>query len=222
MNFTRRSALIFSILFIFVYSVWGESLSLRIEPGPHWKETTFFFIFPFSHYPQMAAWIETPEGRVIKPLLISQSAATKRWRGNPEGGRPESLPVWYYKGASIDTQYIDTTTSPTPTKGTEIKYSRADLIPGAEYIVRLEVNNSFDYNTTWPKKAKPGQSGYSGVNGQPSLIYEAVFRAGIPGETMLYPVGQGSVDGSDGSIRPHLEGLTTALSIVSRAVLIQE
>jgi len=81
------------------------------------------------------------------------------------------------------------------------------------------VNASYDYNDTWPKEAKEGEANYSGVNGQPSLIYEALFTAGESGSVMLKTAGQGSVDGSNGDIMRNLEGLTTSLSIIKSAFI---
>jgi len=81
------------------------------------------------------------------------------------------------------------------------------------------VNASYDYNETWPKEAKEGDANYSGVNGQPSLIYEAFFIAGESGTVILQTAGQGSVDGSSGEITRNLDGLTTALTIIKSAEL---
>ena len=82
------------------------------------------------------------------------------------------------------------------------------------------MNASYDYNETWPKEAKEGDANYSGVNGQPSLIYETVFIAGESGTVILQTAGQGSVDGSSGEITRNLDGLTTALTIIKRAELV--
>ncbi|MFQ3621528.1 MAG: DUF2271 domain-containing protein, partial [Spirochaetales bacterium] len=129
MNLVCRKMLLGSALCLFALTGWSESLFLRIEPGPHWKETTFFFIFPFTHYPQIAAWIETPEGTFVRPLMISQSAAKGTWRGNPEGGRPDALPVWYQASKSSEKDRIDATTTPTPTEGLDAQYSLSGLTP---------------------------------------------------------------------------------------------
>ncbi len=61
--------------------------------------------------------------------------------------------------------------------------------------------------------------GYSGVNGQPSLVYEARFMAGEKKIYTLVPIGTGSIDGSTGDITPGFKGLTTALSIIKSATI---
>ena len=114
---------------------------------------------------------------------------------------------------------VDAASSATPKAGVSLAASGDGLVSGAEYRVRLEVNASFDYNATWTKKARAGEAGYSGVNGQPSLVYEASFVAGTPGVVILQPIGKGSVDGSSGAVEPGLAGLTTALGIVAKAEL---
>lgn len=200
----------------------AENLSLRIEPGPRWEETTWLFLYRLKHHPQLAAWIETADGRFVRTLVVSDSAARGSWRGNPDGGRPDALPVWSHASRTAGSAGIDAASSATPAAGLDSAWRAEELSPGGRYIIRLEINNSFDYNEFWPKKARQGSESWSGVNGQPSVIYEASFTAGTAGLTQLEPAGQGAVDGSDGRIRPGLHGLTTALQIVSSAVLEQK
>ncbi|HTP57654.1 MAG TPA: hypothetical protein VMM82_01985, partial [Spirochaetia bacterium] len=84
-------------------------------------------------------------------------------------------------------------------------------LPAGTYVVKLEINASFDYNARYPRSS-------SGVNGQPSLVYAGTLETG-KGESAvdLEPVGTGSIDGSDGSIRPGMEGITTALQMLQSA-----
>ena len=194
------------------------NLSVSVTPGKHWKTTTWFGVFPMKHTPQFAVWIEDLNGNFVQTLTVTKKAATNTWVSGPENGRPEALPVWKHRSSNSITA-IDAESSATP-KGTVAVTQSADkLTTGQTYVVFLEVNSSFDYNDTWPKNAKEDSPGYSGVNGQPSVVYSARFIAGKNIEVELSPVGTGAVDGSDGEIRPTLDGLTTALSIIQHATL---
>jgi hypothetical protein len=84
-------------------------------------------------------------------------------------------------------------------------------LPSGTYIVKLEVNRSYDYNDTYTRAN-------SGVTGQPSLVYKCALDVGHgPRKGTFEPIGTGAVDGSDGAIRPGLGGVTTALRILAAA-----
>lgn len=73
-------------------------------------------------------------------------------------------------------------------------------------MIKLETNRSYDYNDSHPRKA--------GVNGQPSVVYQAEPTVGAGGsEATFEPIGTGSADGSDGTVRLGLQGIDTALQL---------
>jgi len=193
-----------------------EDAVICIEPGENWTRTMWIAFIPVKKAPQLAAWIETEEGEYIATITVTQSCSKQKWAGNPEGGRPESLPVWIHAKTKAKAN-VDDTTSATPKEGVTAGTDVNGLIEGNRYRVLVEVNASYDYNDTWPKEAKEGEANYSGVNGQPSLIYEALFTAGESGTVFLEATGQGSVDGSSGEITRNLDGLTSALTIIKSA-----
>ncbi|OQA63156.1 MAG: hypothetical protein BWY39_01216 [Spirochaetes bacterium ADurb.Bin269] len=206
----------------------GETrIELDIIPGPSWKRIMWFGPIPVSKSPQVAAWVETIEGEFVATLTVTSSTARGKWIGNPEGGRPESLPVWLAAskrkasgraaaGTERRDNRIDAVSSPTPKVGLDIEQNVCTE-NGKNYRIFVEVNASFDYNKTWPKKAKPGETAYSGVNGQPSLVYAGSFTGGQKETVELRPIGTGSVDGRTGDITPGTAGLTSALEIINRA-----
>lgn len=202
------------------HAVQGEDLSnevqISIEPGENWTRTMWIAFIPVKKAPQLAVWIETEDGTYVSTITVTQSASKQKWAGNPKNGRPESLPVWIHAKKASGAG-VDETTSATPQNGITSGTTASALIPGQKYRILVEVNASFDYNESWPENAKEEDKNYSGVNGQPSLIYEAYFTAGEKGTVSLEPVGQGSIDGSNGDITRNLEGLTTALSIIKSA-----
>jgi len=198
-----------------------EKLTITVIPGKHWESKMWILIVPVTKTPQIAAWVETPDGEYVTTLMVTGRAAKKEWRGSPEGGRPESLPVWYH-ASRLAAENIDAASSATPSGSAAVVGNASSLVPGKEYVVRLEVNHSFDYNDVWTKKGRTGDAGFSGVNGQPSLIYEGRIVAGQTVPVVLKPVGTGSVDGSDGRIRAGTSGLTTAMSIIETASVVYQ
>ncbi|MCI1210093.1 MAG: hypothetical protein LKF96_11685 [Treponema sp.] len=193
---------------------------LTIEQGTAWMETAFWFVFPVKLAPQYACWIETPDGRYVETIAVTAKAAGKKWVGAPAEGRPESLPVWYHASSS-DTGTDAVTHATSRNETTEQTDSRQTS--NGSYIVKFEVNHSFDYNDTWPKGLPSPDHRYSGVNGQPSLVYEGRITTGPEAATLqLIPAGRGAVDGKDGIMQPGTQGLTTALSIVSSVKIFWE
>jgi len=190
-----------------------ERLSVSIEPGPEWVSTMWIAFIPKKKTPQFAVWLETADGTYVSTLTVTKSSAKNQWIGNPKGGRPEALPVWNHARSVSDTK-VDALSSATTDAALSLDSSAGLLSLYTDYVIKLEVNTSYDYNEFWPKNAKAGTSDYSGVNGQPSLVYEGRFRAGKSETVGLLPIGQGSVDGTDGQIKPGLEGITTALQMI--------
>jgi hypothetical protein len=102
---------------------------------------------------------------------------------------------------------------PTPSGATMRDSSLAGSLRSWTYIAKLEVNRSYDYNDRYTRDS-------SGVDGQPSLIYECELEIGaVPSKAVFKPIGTGSLDGSAGRIRAELEGLTTALQLLECAEL---
>jgi hypothetical protein len=196
----------------------SAEIRLSVTPGANWLTTMWAGPIPIRKAPQFAAWIETADGSFVKTLAVTARSGKNEWRSASPEGRPEALPTWLHSAGSSGGA-LDAMSSATPKGGVSVSISPEGLIAGTGYVARFEVNTSFDYNDAWPKNAKAGAKNYSGVNGQPSLVYEARFVAGAAGSIELKPVGQGSVDGSSGAVTPGLAGLTSALSIVGRVMI---
>jgi hypothetical protein len=183
----------------------GPHFVLELKPGEYYKTTTTWFIFKVPIYPQVAAWVETPEGKYLGTIYITGKVAKGSYFAAPKAGRPEALPVWsHLRQGNIDT--VSAATS----SGKTLRESdlAATLSPG-DYVVKLETNRSYDYNEAYTRAN-------AGVCGQPSLVYIAKLHIGDGSVTASFtPIGTGSLDGSDGVIREGLEGITTALDLFS-------
>jgi len=192
------------------------SLSLSVEPGPEWTHRYKLFM---RLSPTFAGWVETPDGEYAGTLMVSGKAGNASFIGAPAEGRPEALPVWFRASGREPPGAPDAVSSASSDSGATGSRVLGNLRRGEEYVARFEINQSFDYNDTWKSGGKRGERGWSGVNGQPSLVYEACFIAGSPESLELRPIGRGSVDGSDGAVAPGLDGFTTALHIVKNITL---
>lgn len=183
-------------------SVFAKGITVSIGAGTNWKE---------KREPQVAVWVEDADGNYIRTLYVTSRAEKRSWIFSPKDGRPESLPVWYCasgensaKGGGEKTA-LDAVSSATPKGGVIFG---AEIDGEKSYVLKAELNNSFDYNGFYTKKN-------SGVNGQPSVVYGAIIPAGFTQEIRLELLGTGSLDGSDGIIHPETENLTTAKNIIS-------
>lgn len=173
-------------------AVSGPRFELNLEPGAD------------SAKPQVAAWVEDDEGRYLGTIYVTGKGARGAWTMAPAAGRPEALPVW--KAASGGGS--DAVSSATAKGATAYGSSLAAGLRPGSYVIMLEVNRSFDYNDAYPESL--------GVNGQPSVVYEARLTVGGErAEATFAPVGTGSVDGADGYVRPGLDGIGTALRLFS-------
>ena len=157
-------------------------------------------------WPQVAAWIETPDGRYIDTIYVTELAVTGKYRTAPKQGRPEALPVWT---ARISGK-VDAVSSPI-TVGEDGLFGNniVSRLTAGSYVVLLETNQSYDWNGTYTKQN-------ARVNGQPSVVYRAEIEIGfVSREARFKPIGVGSVEGSDGEIRPSLAGIDTTLGLFS-------
>lgn len=204
----------------------GEYLVV-LEPGEEWIHPYSLFI---KNPPQYALWLEDEQGRYLTTLYVTDKIARGGWIANRGNPRVEALPVWVHKrnvrhgeGALYpDREHPadDACSGATPRAGQEIAFSAPDEI--RVFRICLEINHSTDFNTRWPKKARRGESGWTGGkggSGQPSLVYTGLITEGEPGPWTLTLAGHGSPDGSDGSITPGTEGITTATEIVRQVTV---
>ena len=87
-----------------------------------------------------------------------------------------------------------------------------------QFIVKVEINHSADFNEAFPKSAKEGDANYTGGkegSGQPALVYAAeVDLTSGKKEFTAKLIGNSSPDGSNGEIVTDTSSLTTALHIV--------
>lgn len=183
----------------------GARFVLDLKPGAYYRTTTGWFIFRTPVYPQVAAWVESTDGRYLGTIFVTAKAERNGWLAAPARGRPEALPVWSHRRQGK----LDAVSGATSAGATSRASGLAAELPAGRYVVMLETNRSYDYNATYTREN-------SGVCGQPSIVYRADIELGAgPAQSEFRPIGTGSVDGSDGAIRDGLAGIDTALELFS-------
>jgi hypothetical protein len=210
----------------------GHPIAVEVTKGPAYQQHTH----GFDIVPQMAIWTEDLHGRFLSTLYVTEDEAKGVYvedvrDGKPiYGRRPAALPVWAFasgaraRSAAADPDQAvapDAITSATPEDNFVIETAAAAAAPAADgFVVRAELNSSFDYNDYYSETAFPDDAAYhdGGNPAQPSLVYAATVR---PGDrvAVMKPIGHGAVGGHDGAIDPDLSHLTTALHQVDRMIV---
>lgn len=182
--------------------------------------------FTYTSVPQIAVWMETPEGQYIDTLYVTGKAASSGF-GETDAGvtrRPEALPYWSHsRGVREADGYftphqnnsdLDGVSGATPKSDYQIALSAPRM---GRYRLLLEVNRSYDFNDYYSRDRFPEDLVYSGdgSSGQPSLIYEAVIDSEVPGQYLLSLIGHGHHSGADGQLYLNLDQITTARNILA-------
>ena len=216
----------------------GTNVALVFEKGENFIYVLKFMNFiPIKLPPQIAVWIEDPDGNYIETLYVTEKAGTQGWQGQPGGPpaetirRPEALPCWSHRRGVVypdglfmptrENPLTDAVTAASPKGNFHLNTRVPQDI--TTFVILAEVNLPGDYNEVYPETAAPGSPNYSAASGQPSIIYAATVDLSSGTKTWdLTPVGHGSPDGSDGSNNPDLSDLTTARDIISRITVTVE
>lgn len=145
--------------------------------------------------------------------------------------RPESLPVFLHKYQKItgsesivpdgDNAIADAYSGATITQSFLMKSKLQKKVDG-KVRVRLEINNSFDFNEYYSSDRFPDDATYSGngYSAQPSLIYEAIVNLGDVNSIIpMQLIGRGHHSGKDGDVYQDLENMTTALELIDRIIV---
>jgi hypothetical protein len=173
--------------------------------------------------PQIAVWLERPNGEYVETLYVSRKAATGSYKWGKKGfaRRPESLPVWSHKRniKSDDGLYMpgrehplaDVVTGATPLTSFTVKskYKHDESLN-----IMIEANKSFDYNDYFNKQNLSNNAAYKkSPNGQPSVVYRGTLDLNKHNVILAELIGHGHMTGEDGLINPDLSKVTTAKDI---------
>ena len=214
----------------------GDTLQIDLRKGPYFQWPTFAF------------WLEDTSGRYIQTLYVTGKLAKNNFyvKVTSENGkdvfveepetahlreRPEALPVWAHqygarshKGNSVPVgeQVVpDGYTGATLTDNFLLR-TRADRKLPEKFVVKLEINHSFDWNEYYTQDRFPDDPVYSGNGkvGQPSLVYAAQVDRSIGQKYFAMEIiGRGHHSGKDGLIYTDLSEITTARELVDRVIV---
>lgn len=209
------------------------ALELNLEAGSGWLHKHPLFLgLSMQTPPQVAIWVEDTGGNYVGTLFVTKKAATQGWLASVGEGlspseirRPEALPAWSHRRGVLypDGLYMPTAAMPVTdavTAATPKGSFALALEPAAglrKFRILAEINQSLDFNPDYPEDAVLGESGYSGGafgSGQPSLVYYADIDLDSAADEYVFALlGQGSADGSDGTISA-VSGVTDAADIL--------
>jgi hypothetical protein len=207
-------------------------MKICVETGENWlHDFPLFLGIKIKNAPQIAIWVEDVQGKYISTVYVSRKIAMQSWKMNGGNPRKEALPHWQYSRSNIDgvsgatshggldiRPLADGISGATPRGSFDVKLRPKDVLQ--QFVVKIEVNHSVDFNDYYPETAKEGDADYSGGkegSGQPALIYAATVDLSS-GETSFeaFLTGHSSPDGTSRDVDINTSKLTTALSIVKR------
>ena len=214
----------------------GEPLQIDLRKGPYFE------------YPTYAFWIEDTAGNYIQTLYVTGKLAKNNFYtrvatvngedvfiDEPETAhtreRPEALPVWAHqygalsdKGNAVpdgEQEVPDGFSGATMFDNFLLKARPEKILP-EKFVVKFEINHSFDWNEYYTPDRFPDDPIYSGNGrvGQPSVIYAAqIDRTSGKKFFPMDLIGRGHHSGQDGQIYEDLSEITTAKQLVERIIV---
>lgn len=204
-----------------------NDLKISIEKGEAWMHDFPLFLgISKKNPPQIAIWAEDMEGNYLSTIYVTHKIATQSWLASGGNRRKESLPHWcYQRGVQYeDGLYLPTKDAPltdgisgaTPKGSFSVRIIPTEKLK--QFVIKIEINHSTDFNEAYPESAKEGDANYSGGkkgSGQPALVYAAEVDLSSDEKTFSARLlGHSSPDGSNGAITKDTSSLTSALKIV--------
>jgi hypothetical protein len=157
----------------------GGEVTIRVAPGERWLQGAAADSLAVG--PQVAVWLEDPEGAFVATIFVTRRAATEDWVGVPgaregEAVTPRPLPVWAakHKGIGIEPMaacgachgrrrsedksiagdpVLEALTGPSPAAGLTRVWKVPDGVERGTYGIRVEVNQWMDFNEAYPATA---------------------------------------------------------------------
>ncbi len=198
-----------------------SEVKVNIEPAPPYIEIKLTynlevyekpsFFLPKS-YPTYAIWLEQQSPGPAKTMYVTAKAGQNKWI--MADSRPESLPIWYgvqKKENQDGLLNADAVSGATQSGETAVIYWPVppELL-NKSVDIYIEANNSYDYNEHYSKSRN--SAGYSGTNGQPSLLWQASFLLADENIEDIEPdiIGHGHVLGEDHRVYADVSHITSA------------
>lgn len=196
-----------------VGQISGKNMEVRITYGPYWFHQIAMII---TATPTYAMWIEDLDGQYVDTYYVTNKFY--QWTRDATNNAPEkieALPYWWHKQRG--TLLTDAVTAATPKQDLTIINTINN--GSGKFVVKMEVNNSFDYNEYYTKGGE-NQTVRTKDGGQPALIYSTVIDVSHPSrEYEMMLVGHSSPDGSNGRLYSDIATVTTAQQIIDKVIV---
>jgi hypothetical protein len=223
-------ALALAVAAILASSAWAEAtLVVSVSPGSAYSSKVKLGLGSINVTPQIAIWIERPTGEYVDTIYVTSKSAKASWTAAAGARRPEALPAWSFaRGVkAADGLYMpdkkgalaDSVSGATPAKAFVKSWKVPASLAKGVYVVKAELNSSFDWNEAYPDKLPTSDPRWSEVNGQPSIVWECrIELGGDRAKIELAPAGTGDLRGEGGAVKPGLAGITSAVELASSIV----
>ena len=169
-------------------------------------------IFLPKSQPTFAIWLQEKGSGKVQTIYVTGKAAENKWI--LAESRPESIPVWYgvrQREQVVPGEQIDAISGATPSGDTVvIQWQVPEGLRAKQVSIFIEANSSYDYNAYYSDQKK--DPGYSGANGQPSLVWKAEldFSKSVDEEIVPEIIGHGHLWGKDHQVYSDISRVTTA------------
>lgn len=210
----RSIALLAAVVFALVFTGCTFDRKVYVDRTKPWAEINFSIDKSSRYAPTFAVWVKDEETGDASTLAATQKAAKNQYTGGQ--ARPEALPVWSQARKTAGEDDTDAISSATPSgSAATLNVQIPEKFKGRKIIFYIEANTSYDYNGYYSQDAKSGDAGYSGVNGQPSVVWKAEADTSANPSGTLKPeiIGHGDVSGASGDVDADMSNVTTAASI---------
>lgn len=193
--------------------ILGKNMEVRITYGPNWFHQIAMII---TATPTYAIWIEDLDGQYVGMYYVTNKFYQwTRDAANNVPERIEALPHWWYKQRG--TLLTDAVTVATPKQ--DITIVNAINNGPRKFVMKMEINNSFDYNEYYTKDGE-NETVRTKDGGQPGLIYSTIIDVSQPSrEYEMMLVGHSSPDGSDGRLYSDIATVTTARQMIDKVIV---
>ena len=208
------SGVLFAVIIIagiLVTRTWGRTL-IQVDIR---QNIDIIHLSTFGEPPQFAIWLEEPGTGDLKTIFVTHRVALDDWEG--KASVPVALPQWTHLFRSGDNLTGSGSRSGLVVTGATPRDDyfsiRAEVQPGSEWILWIEMNLAGDFNEAFPEFdfERFYEDEYS--RGQPSLLYRAEIKAV---EDMVFtPVleAQSTLENGVVKIEPVSDGVTTAKNV---------
>lgn len=141
----------------------------------------------FGEPPQVAIWLESPDGKTVRTVFVTRRAGMGDWEGKLQC--PAALPLWHH----VFQRETGLAGLPSPLEPADPAITgatpqlarwriRTTAARHRHWHCRVEVNLAGDFNASYQAFDPVSQARDLDMDGQPALLYGADIVVGYPGQ----------------------------------------